>query len=477
MEFAMSTRFTPFFSLRLISAVYAACFAGTTWAAPTFKQPDADFQGRVSVASPVVLPGRQIKLTGAQFKPGQQVQFFYEGQSITGNPVTVDAEGKFQTETTIPATAEPGRHPVVVSITQPSAAVIHMLKVSPDIPLSGADAFSILSSKTVTGVYQSAYSPKSKALFVTAAIGRPPVKESTLAKLNPDTLEVLQEATPPAAPDRADRDGKPQPGGVYAVYGVGVDDQNGTVWVSNTRQNTVAVYRQSDLELVKQFEPGIVSHGRDVLVDARQGKVFVNGARSPQVEVFDGKTLEKTATISLEPAPRARAGFGAPPPSFSGMSMTLDEAGGKLYVVSADGDIAIVDTASNAAERVISAKGAVGAIGIAVDPASQRAFVVSQGSDNVVVADLKSGETLNNVLVGAGALGIAFEPVKKLVYVANRGAGTLTALDTDGRIVANLDGGPAPNHIHVAPEGVVYALNKGPADKPESNNVRRIQAK
>ncbi len=460
-----------------VVAIAAASVACTT--APRFGQPDADFQGRISTQPGVILPGSQVKVQGSNFKPGQKAQLFYEGGALTG-AVTADAEGKFSTETTIPQAATPGRHAVLVSATEPSASAVHTLKVSPDLPLSGADRFAVQARKTVTGVYQSAYSAKNKALFVTSAIGRPPVKESELAKLAPDSLDVVAKVTPGQAPGRKDAQGKAQDGGVFAVYGVGVDDANGNVWVSNTRQNTVAVYRQSDLKLVKQFEPGAIGHSRDVMVDEKNGKVFVNGAMSDKVAVFDARTLQLAATLELKgPAPqRAAGGFpgrNAGPAPFATMAMSFDKASGKLFVVGSSGEVAVIDAATNAVEKTYAVKGVNGAIAIAYDGGTRRVFVGAQGTDNVVVANADNGEVIKDVKVGAGTLGLVFDPVRKLVYAANRGAGTVTVLDTDGTIVANLEGGPLPNHLSLAPNGVVYALNKGKAEDVASNNIHRIQ--
>ena len=110
------------------------------------------------------------------------------------------------------------------------------------------------------GLYQSAYSAASNAVFVTSAVGRPPVTQSQLLKLDPKSLKVIKAITPAQVPGSTN-------GAVYAVYGVGVDDANGNVWVTNTRQNSIAVYRQKDLSLVHQFPVDTVPHARDVVVD------------------------------------------------------------------------------------------------------------------------------------------------------------------------------------------------------------------
>ncbi len=89
---------------------------------------------------------------------------------------------------------------------------------------------------------------------MTSAVGRPPVTQSQLLKLDPKSLKVTKAITPAQVPGTN--------GAVYAVYGVGVDDTNGNVWVTNTRQNSIAVYRQKDLSLVHQFPADTVPHAR-----------------------------------------------------------------------------------------------------------------------------------------------------------------------------------------------------------------------
>lgn len=453
------------------AAMLAAC--ASTGSGPQFSKADDSFSGQVRVVeSPVVYAGKPVKLAGTNFKPGQQVQFFYEGTPILPQAVVADAEGNFTTETAIPAGAQPGRHSVVVSATNPNAATIHPLKISPQIALSGADLFTINNQQLVPGLYQSAYSPKNNVIFAAASVGRPPVKESQLVKINPETLQVLQAVSPLQAPARKGQDGQEQPGGVYAVYGVGVDDQNDTVWVTNTRQDTLAVYQQSDLSLVKQFAPGEVSHGRDVVIDTKQGKAYVSTSFTPNIDVFSTTTLEKIGTI--EPKTTFRGQNIRP---FASMSLNLDVASGKLFVVSGTGEIAIVNTVNDTVEKVLPVAGVNSSSGIAYDASTNRIFVSSQGSDNVAIVDAASGQTLNNVLVGAGSLNVAFDPVSKLAFTANRGANTVTVLNSNGEIVANLDAGPMPNHISVGANGVVYVVNKGQGDKAESNNITRIQLK
>ena len=159
----------------VLAAAAPAVPAATATTTPRFDTPDADFKGQVNVVdTPVVLPGTEVQFAGRNFKPGQQVRLSYAGAALGGDqPLTVGADGTFRTRFTVPADASAGRYPVVVSATNPSAALIHTLKVSPLVPLSGQDRFTMNAQKLVPGLYQAAYSARNDRIFVTASAGRP----------------------------------------------------------------------------------------------------------------------------------------------------------------------------------------------------------------------------------------------------------------------------------------------------------------
>lgn len=457
--------------LRLIvTAGVLALSLGTALAQVAFDAPDADFQGRVRAGAAqqgeAVYSGSEVKVTGQNFKPGQSVTISRGTQVLGDGAVTTDPEGKFEAKFKLPDDAVVGTHPLVLTTAAPYHAEIVDLKVSPRIALSGEDKFDVTSGKPGAGLYQSAYSAKSDALFVTSSVGRPPEVSSALLKLDPATLAVQASATPAAAPSRKDG----EPGGVFAVYGIGVDDANGTVWTTNTRQNTVAVYNQSDLSLVKQFDAGTVEHARDVVVDEKHGKAYVSSTGAPRVAVLDTKSLSFVKYIEIDSTQRGQ--------SFSAGSLQLDPVSGKLYTVSlTTGEAAIIDVASDSVEKVFKVEGARVAIGVAHDAETDRIFVAGQGTDNLLIVDAKSGKTLSNVAVGAGALNVAFDPALRLAFVSSRDAGTVTVVDPDGNIVANLENAPLANHVVTDGKGVIYAVNKGRADDPKSDRVSRIVMK
>jgi len=185
------------FATRCLWAAFALTAAPLALAQATFDPPASNFEGRVFSAG--ALPGQAASLAGRGFVPGQTVTLSYGGQTLRAS-VPVNAEGGFTAEIAIPAQAVPGLYPVVVQAVKPTAALVYELKVSPDVPLSGQDRYTLASQALRPGVYQVAYSAKSDSLFVTTAVGRPPVKESRLLKVNPRTLAVVAEREAAPAP-------------------------------------------------------------------------------------------------------------------------------------------------------------------------------------------------------------------------------------------------------------------------------------
>lgn len=462
-----------------LALVLAACASS-----PGFESPDASFKGQVSVVeTPLVVAGTNVKLAGRDFTPGQQVTVYQGGTALNSNPATVGADGTFRTEFKVPQGAEVGSHSLVINAAKPAAATVFSLKVSPNLPLSGQDQFEIKSQKLVAGLYQAAYSAKNDRVFVTSAVGRPPVSQTELVKVNPQTLAMEARIRPMEAPAPAARggaqsaqaDGKPAPVSRFAVYGVGVDDANGTVWVTNTRQSTVAVYQQSDLKLVKQFEPGVVPHARDVLVNSALGKAYATPVGNPEIVVFDTKTLAVSKKIPIQTT--VKAGRGEAEAKFSPMSLALDATNQRLYTVSnRTNEAAIINTRTEQVEKVFVVEGARSAAGVDHDPKTNRIFVAAQGSDNLLIVDAATGKTLHDVKVGAGALNVSFDPVKSLAYVTSRGAGTVTVVDVNGKIVANLPAGTYPNHVTVDGKGGVFAVNKARGtDDPQGDRITHIK--
>lgn len=452
------------------SALALALAAGPSMADSIFTPASDGFTGGVRAAAAEqgapIYPGTAVTIAGQGLVPGQKITLMRGATVLNADTeLTADAEGAFSFELTVDDAATPGLQPIVVIGEGPAAATVVEMKVSPQIPVSGAERFDILSEPVTRGLYQVAYSPAADALFVAAAVGRPPVSESAVVKVNAETLETLASVAPGAAPARPDG----SDGGLFAAYGVGVDDANGNVWITNTRQNTIAVYSQADLSLVKQFEPGAVTHSRDVVIDSTRNRAYASTSFTGEIAVFDTQTLEQLDSIQIASQIRGE--------DFGAMSLELHPEAGKLITVSLNTpEAAVIDLNTNEV-KVLPLTAAQSASGASYDPQEGLIFVVSQGTDNLLIVKEESGEVLHDVDVGAGPLNVAFEPVSRLAFVANRGSGTITVVNTEGEIVANLDAGTFPNQLRADGKGNVFAVNKSRGeDDPNGDRIWRIKA-
>ncbi|MFT4108754.1 Ig-like domain repeat protein [Propionicimonas sp.] len=344
--------------------------------------------------------------------------------------------------------------------------------VTPDDTLRNTGDFTVTEKVLAGGLYQSVTNPATGKTFTTAAVGRPPILDSTLTKLDAATLEI-EKTVAPAPVDSGDSSK-----GVYGVYGIALYNAGNQVWVSNTRQNTVAVYSQDDLSLVKQFPDSLTGHSRDLAVDETTGLVYVSSAdRSASgngyIDVYNAKTLAYSQRIEL--------GSDAAPFQVT-MSLDLDQATGKLYTVSLTNErAAIIDTRKgNAVTYYSLGDNASSPSGVAFDASTKRLFVANQATNNVVVLDTTNGSILADIPTGVGALNTAYDSTFGYVYVANRSSATITVIDaTTLTIVANLAGGTNVNHVEVGAGGALYAVNKKANDSSgnATNSILRIVPK
>lgn len=333
----------------------------------------------------------------------------------------------------------------------------------PDTSQSGQVEFTATAKKLTPGVYQSAYSDKTQRLFVTTAVGRPPVKVSQLLKVNPVTLDIEAKVIPAAQPGRDD-------GQLNAVYGVASDDAHGHVWVTNTRSGSVAIYKQSDLSLVKQLDVDVANHARDIVIDPKRSKAYVSTPGTNQITVFDTTKLALAGKVELVSDTKDE---------ISPMSLVLDSKAGKLYTVSmSTSEAVVIDLDTQTVQKIIPLPDTKALTGVGLDAEGNRLFVTAQGSDKVLIVDLSTGQVLHDVAVGKSPLNVIYDPVSKYAYVALRGAGTVVVLDNDGKILANLDAGSYPNHISTDGQGNLFILNKSKGkDDPTADRLTRLSVK
>ncbi|MGV9510090.1 beta-propeller fold lactonase family protein [Streptomyces tendae] len=306
----------------------------------------------------------------------------------------------------------------------------------------------LTTAKLTKGLYQSAYSERNDVLWVTAAVGRPPVTESHLLKVDPRTLAVRADVTPPVT-DAAT-------GAVEAVYGVAVDDEHNTVWTTNTRNNTVSVYSQRTGEHLASLPD--VAHAREIVVDERHDTVWASGFGDGSLVAYDSKSLEEKQRITVD---------GASP-----TGLAVNERTGALYAADLNNDRLIELRRGSSTPRFLPAGD--GPISVSLSQNGRTAYTADQTSGTVSVVDLKKGVVTKSVATGAGALSVATDERSGDVLVVNRTDATVTRVDPRrGTVEETVSTGANPNHVEIA-DGTAYVVDKSGAGAAE-DTVTRIR--
>ena len=314
------------------------------------------------------------------------------------------------------------------------------------------------------GQFQVGYSKKNHKLFV-PTVGARGGLASSLARVDADTLQTEAFAELPVK-----KNDKGQYG-YTSAYGVTVDDVDGTVWVTNTIDNSVAVYDQQTLKLiwtnegVKKDDPNWIEHPRSVLVDHESGKAFVTGRFFVSAIDLKTKQVEK---IQLEGAPDGGTRY---------VSMNLFLDGGKLYVPErTGGKLFVVDTKTFKVEKTIQTQGEDSTVevrpsDVAVDHSLNEIYVSSQGvkgvNSGISVYDLTTGEFKKFVKFGTQALALEHDEDRDLVYVTDFGTGKVAVFD--GRadeVIGEVEmNGAAANDVTLLKDGSVLVLDKKDRDE------------
>ncbi|WP_315296789.1 DUF5074 domain-containing protein [Rothia mucilaginosa] len=314
------------------------------------------------------------------------------------------------------------------------------------------------------GQFQVGYSKKNHKLFV-PTVGARGGLASSLARVDADTLQTEAFAELPVK-----KNDKGQYG-YTSAYGVTVDDVDGTVWVTNTTDNSVAVYDQQTLKLiwtnegVKKDDPNWIEHPRSVLVDHESGKAFVTGRFFVSAIDLKTKQVEK---IQLEGAPDGGTRY---------VSMNLFLDGGKLYVPErTGGKLFVVDTKTFKVEKTIQTQGEDSTVevrpsDVAVDHSLNEIYVSSQGvkgvNSGISVYDLTTGEFKKFVKFGTQALALEHDEDRDLVYVTDFGTGKVAVFD--GRadeVIGEVEmNGAAANDVTLLKDGSVLVVDKKDRDE------------
>lgn len=306
----------------------------------------------------------------------------------------------------------------------------------------------VTTAPLVRGLYQSAYSERNDALWVTAAVGRPPVTNSVLPKVDPDTLAAEATYTPPVT--------DPATGAVEAVYGIAVDDEHNTVWTTNTRNNSVAVYSQRTGEHLATLPN--VAHAREIVVDERHDTVWASGFGDGTLVAYDSRTFQEKDRVTV----------GGSGPT----GLAVNERTGTVYAADLSGDRVIAVSPGSDTPRFVPAGD--GPISVALSRDGRTAYTADQTAGTVSVVDLRKGTVARAVPTGAGALSLAADAHSGRVLVVNRTAANVSVVDPRaGTVVETVSTGADPNHVEVA-DGTAYVVDKSGTGPAGEDLVTRI---
>ena len=384
-----------------------------------------------------------------------------QANSILKFKVTATAGDNSEVKQVTPETREFQGYPATATKTKAADTPTPSTEAHRTVDANGSVANII---QGLPGQFQVGYSKKNHKLFV-PTVGARGGLASSLARVDADTLQTEAFAELPVK-----KNDKGQYG-YTSAYGVTVDDVDGTVWVTNTTDNSVAVYDQQTLKLiwtnegVKKDDPNWIEHPRSVLVDHESGKAFVTGRFFVSAIDLKTKQVEK---IQLEGAPDGGTRY---------VSMNLFLDGGKLYVPErTGGKLFVVDTKTFKVEKTIQTQGEDSTVevrpsDVAVDHSLNEIYVSSQGvkgvNSGISVYDLTTGAFKKFVKFGTQALALEHDEDRDLVYVTDFGTGKVAVFD--GRadeVIGEVEmNGAAANDVTLLKDGSVLVLDKKDRDE------------
>ncbi len=188
-----------------------------------------------------------------------------------------------------------------------------------------------------------------------------------------------------------------------------VDEQAGTVFAISSNTPLVAVLDAHSGRLMRATRVG---QGPGLLaIDAQHGRVVVVNAFDNSVSLLDARNGALVRTVFGGLGPRGLA---------------VDGRTGRAFVAAGDGMVRVLDTGAGALIGSINA-GVTDAMDdlsrdIAVDERSGRVFAVSPRRNTVSVLDARSGAILRIVRVGTTPIGVAVDSARGRAYVVSQGS-------------------------------------------------------
>lgn len=303
----------------------------------------------------------------------------------------------------------------------------------------------VLRRDLAQGVYEARYSAAADRLFVASSEAATETKGGVIYRLDPATLETR--------------------GRIYTDlrnFALAIDAKGETLYVTNsverglTAIDAVTGEVKARLRFDDKASDGTNYGPRQVILDEASGTLYVGGVGAPGlIWVVDAATLTLRATIG-------DAGKWV-------TGLLHDPAAGRLYAANGDGEVLVIDTASNEIQQRWTPNDGKEylLLNLALDAATHRLFVTDHSkAATVLVFDTRTGEVERTLPVG-DSMGIKLHPERKALYVTHREQGTVSELDSDTYAVRRTWSlPPNPNSLEIAPDGkALYVTVKAPFNK------------
>lgn len=334
------------------------------------------------------------------------------------------------------------------------------------------------------GQFLSDYRAKNDRLYIAATYNTASHRGSTvatIARVDPKTLAIEATAQLPVI-DEA------HPGfvGEYQLcgaFGIGVDNANDTVWVTDPTTSSIAVYNADTFEPVwTSYQPGVeldkqpINHPREVYIDQKHAKAFVTGP--------GGYWVIDTNTYEIQ---RHNPVAGSLPHT---LTVTVDSATGNLYFSDYNLDnVYEVDAGTGEPVHTINVPAGqtsdqvrIKTHGVAVNNSQNEIYVSTQGDDNgtnsgIQVLDKATGQFKKFISYGITPTDIIVDEERNLIYLTDfgpvpvpregTGGGNVAVIDAlTGTILGEVNIAPGKaNHLTLLPDGAVIALDKAGVHK------------
>ncbi len=220
---------------------------------------------------------------------------------------------------------------------------------------------------------------------------------------------------------------------------------SGTLWVTNTVTNDVAVFDAATGELLALIP--VSSKPIAVIAPHGTGKVYISVEGSNAVSVISKSTLSVVATIPTGPKPHH---IGASP---NGKFVYVAEFGtNKVGVIDTDTDTLV-------GEWVTSESAQAGTHAVDVTRDGKTLLAANSVANEIAALDALTGEWLWTLSVGATPSEVLASHNGKLAYVSIRGEDMVRVIDLEQRaIIGEVYVGDQPDTLQLSANGKMLAI-------------------